>query len=84
MKDVKAYLAALSKELQRGEDFDIDARQVLDELHEDVARIEESGESYIQPMLDRLTELESKFASNHPGLERAARELADALAKMGV
>ena len=84
MKDVKKILAELGKELQRGEDFDIDARQVLDDLHKDAARIEESGESYVQPMLDRLNEFESRFASNHPGLERAARELADALAKMGI
>ena len=84
MKDVKKFLAELSKEMQRSEDFDIDARQVLEDLHQDAARIEESGESHIQPMLDRLHKLESKFAANHPGLERAARELADALAKMGI
>ena len=84
MKDVKKILAELGKEMQRGEDFDIDARQVLNELHKDAARIEESGESHIQPMLDRIKEFESKFAANHPGLERAARELADALAKMGI
>jgi hypothetical protein len=84
MKDVKKILAELSKEMQRGEDFDIDARQVLDQLHQDAVRIEKSGDSHIQPMLDRLSEFESKFASNHPGLERAARELADALAKMGI
>ncbi|MGI9273142.1 MAG: DUF4404 family protein [Woeseiaceae bacterium] len=84
MKDIKKFLAELSKEMQRGEDFDIDARQVLDELHKDAAKIEESGNSHIQPMLDRLGELETRFATKHPGLERAARELADALAKMGI
>lgn len=84
MKDIKKFLAQLSKELQRGEDFDIEARQVLDELHKDAAKIDESGHSFVRPMLDRLSEFESRFASNHPGLERAARELADALAKMGI
>ncbi len=36
MKDIREFLAQLSKELQRSEDFDIEARQILDELHKDV------------------------------------------------
>jgi hypothetical protein len=84
MKDIRKFLAQLSREMQRGEDFDIEARQILDELHKDVDRIEESDGIRIKPMLDRIKELESKFASNHPALERAARELADALGKMGI
>ena len=84
MKDIRKFLAQLSKELQRGEDFDIEARQILDDLHKDVNRIEASGDMQIEPILDRIKELESKFASNHPTLERTARELADAIAKMGI
>ncbi len=84
MKDIRKFLAQLSKELQRGEDFDIEARQILDDLHKDVNRIEASGDMQIEPMLDRIKELESRFALNHPALERAARELADALAKMRI
>ncbi len=84
MKDIRKFLAQLSKELQRGEDFDIEARQILDDLHKDVNRIEAPGDIQIEPILDRIKELESRFASNHPVLERTARELADALAKMGI
>ncbi len=84
MKDIRKFLAQLSKELQRGEDFDIEARQILDDLHKDVNRIEASGDIQIEPILDRIKELESRFASNHPVLERTARELADAIAKMGI
>jgi len=84
MKDIRKFLAQLSKELQRGEDFDIEARQILDDLHKDVNRIEASGDLQIEPILDRIKELESRFASNHPVLERTARELADAIAKMGI
>ena len=84
MKDVKKFLAELSRELQRGEDFDIEARQILEDLHKDVEQIEGPGESKVQPMLDRVKALESKFAANHPVLERTARELADAIAKMGI
>ena len=84
MKDIRKFLAQLSKELQRGEDFDIESRQILDDLHKDVNRIEASGDVQIEPILDRIKELESRFASNHPVLERTARELADAIAKMGI
>ncbi len=84
MKDVKKFLAVLSRELQRGEDFDIEARKILEDLHRDVVRIEETGESKVQPMLDRVKALESRFAANHPVLERTVRELADAIARMGI
>jgi hypothetical protein len=84
MKDVKKFLAQLSRELQRGEDFDIEGRQILEDLHKDAARAEESGGMPVERMLDRVKELESKFASNHPALEQAARALADALVKMGI
>ena len=84
MKDIQKFLEQLSKELQRGEDFDIEARQILDDLHKDVNRIEASGDMQIEPMLDRIKELEAKFASKHPALARIVRELADAMAKMGI
>jgi hypothetical protein len=84
MKDIKAFLAQLSKELQRSEDFDIEARQILDDLHKDVDQLEEPGQTKIEPALDRIKELEAKFASKHPALERIVRELTDALAKMGI
>jgi len=84
MKNVREFLARLSEELRRNEDFDIETRQLLQELHNDVDRIEAAEDVPIEPVLDRVREIESKFASNHPILERTARELADALAKMGI
>jgi len=84
MKDIRAFLAQLSRELQRGEDFDIEARQILEELNKDADRLEASGGSEFDSMLDRVKELESRFAANHPVLERLARELTDAIAKMGI
>ena len=70
------FLAQLSKELQRSEDFDIEARQILDDLNKEADQAE--------PTMDRIKELEAKLASNHPALERIVRELADAMAKMGI
>jgi hypothetical protein len=84
MKDIKQFLAQLSRELQRSEDFDIEARQILEGLHKDVDQLEESGAKQVEPALNRIKELEAKFASKHPALERIGRELADALAKMGI
>ena len=84
MKDIRKFLAQLNKELQRSEDFDIEARKILEDLHEDVDQIEKSGRQKIEPTLDRIKALEAKFASKHPALEQTIRELTDALAKMGI
>jgi hypothetical protein len=84
MKNIRAFLAQLSKELQRAEDVDIEAREILRDLHRDVEQLEESDSTQIQSVLDRVKALESKFAATHPVLERTARELADAIAKMGI
>jgi Domain of unknown function (DUF4404) len=84
MKDIRAFLAQLGRELQRGEDFDIEARRILEDLNKDADRLEASGGKEAESMLDRVKELESRFAANHPVLERLARELADAIAKMGI
>jgi ABC-type transporter Mla subunit MlaD len=84
MKNIRAFLAQLSKELQRAEDVDIEAREILQDLHRDVEQLEESDSTQIKSVLDRVKALESKFAATHPVLERTARELADAIAKMGI
>jgi thiamine kinase-like enzyme len=84
MKNIRAFLAQLSKELQRAEDVDIEAREILQELHRDVEQLEESDSTQIKSVLDRVKALESRFAATHPILERTARELADAIAKMGI
>jgi DNA repair exonuclease SbcCD ATPase subunit len=84
MKNIRAFLAQLSKELQRAEDVDIEAREILKDLHRDVERLEEPDSTEIESLLDRVKALESRFAATHPVLERTARELADAIAKMGI
>jgi len=84
MKDIRAYLAQLGKELQHGEDVDKDAHQILENLNSEADRLEESGGKDVQSMLDHVKEFESRFAASHPVLEQTARELADALAKMGI
>jgi len=82
MKNVRRSLEKLAGEVRRGKD--VEARQIVDDLHKDADRIEASGGTHVEPMLDRIKELEARFASEHPALEQAVRELADALAKMGI
>lgn len=84
MKNIRAVLAQLHKELQRAEDVDIEAREILQDLHRDVDQLEEAGDGEIESIVNRVRALESRFATNHPVLEQTARELADAIAKMGV
>jgi hypothetical protein len=83
-ENIKSVLAQLSKELQRVEDVDIEAREILKNLHRDVDGLEGSDSTMIKSVLDRVRALESRFAATHPVLERTASELADAIAKMGI
>jgi hypothetical protein len=84
MKDIRAVLAQLHKELRRAEDVDIEAREILKNLHRDVEKIEAPGDTELDSLVDRAKLLESKFAAKHPVLEQMAQELADAIAKMGI
>ena len=73
-------LAELNEELARGDDLDEETRELLARLNDDIERITAEEESPI----DRARELESRFATEYPVAERLAREIADALAKMGI
>ena len=84
MKNIKAVLARIHKELQRTEDANTEAREILQGLNRDVEQLEEAGDTEIESIVNRARQLESRFAANHPVLEQTARELADAIAKMGV
>jgi Domain of unknown function (DUF4404) len=82
--NVREILEKLWHELQRADDVDIDARQKLEALQRDVEQFDEAEEPDVDSLWDRARELESQFAADHPTLERIARELADAIGKMGV
>jgi len=74
---------------------DLDARNVVDpELRELLARLDADIHKLLDPndvsisdsatVVERLESLEADFASEHPAIERFARELIDALGKMGI
>jgi len=84
MKNIRAILDKLKSELRRAEDVDIDARETVNTLHRDLEQIAAADALAIESVVNRLEVLETQFAANHPTLERLARELADAIGKMGI
>lgn len=81
-REIQEIVAQLRRELRRAEDIDPDARRSTEELQRDVEELDQGDNA--ASLADRARELETRFAAEHPTLERIARELADALAKMGV
>jgi hypothetical protein len=74
---------------------DLDARNIVDpELRELLARLDADIRKLLDPrdvsvsdstsLVERLESLEAEFATEHPAIERFARELIDALGKMGI
>lgn len=84
MKKIKGLLAQIGKELQRADDIDVETRTTLTELHSEVEKLADPDEIEVESVLDTVKALESKFAVKHPVLEQMARELADAISKMGI
>ena len=80
-KRMRKLLAELNKELHSASDFDPETRELLRQLNED---LDEIAGDLGDTTLDRAKELESRFAAKHPVAERIARELVDAIGKMGI
>ncbi|MGR9093256.1 MAG: DUF4404 family protein [Gammaproteobacteria bacterium] len=78
---MRRLLAELNKELHSASDFDPETRELLRQLNED---LDEIAGDVGDTTLDRAKELESRFAAKHPVAERIARELVDAIGKMGI
>ena len=84
INNLREILSQLSRELQRAEDVDIDARDEMRELNRRVDLLADGDQSEADWLKARVRELETQFAAEHPTIARVARELADALAKMGI
>ncbi|HLU06423.1 MAG TPA: DUF4404 family protein [Woeseiaceae bacterium] len=83
-RNIEAMLKRLRLELRDVKNLDPDAQRKSMELHRYVDELEDPENIHFDFMRNRVKELEARFAATHPRLERIARELADALAKMGV
>lgn len=75
---LKTLLAELDEELRQTGDIDDETRQMLGALGEDIESMSSPG------AIERAKQLETRFAAEHPVLERIAREIADTLSKMGI
>jgi len=75
---LKTLLAELDDELRHTGDLDEETRQMLGALGEDIESMASPG------AIERAKQLETRFAAEHPVLERIAREIADTLSKMGI
>jgi ABC-type transporter Mla subunit MlaD len=84
MDDLKEIFARLNRELQRSNDVGSDSEQAVHDLNQHLQQLKTPRESDVDFLLDRAKELETRFAAEHPVLERLAREFVDAVAKMGV
>jgi hypothetical protein len=81
---IRKILARLRQELQRAEGLDVDARRKMEELHRDLEQLNDADDPDVDSLLNRTRELETRFAADHPTLERIARDLADTIGKMGI
>ncbi len=78
---LRKLLTDLNEELHSTRDLDRETRELLRQLNDE---IDEIAGSDSDSAIDRAKELESRFAASHPVAERIARELVDALGKMGI
>jgi hypothetical protein len=81
---IRQILARLRQELQRAEGLDADSRRKMEELHRDLEQLNDADAPDVDSLLNRARELETRFAADHPTLERIARDLADTIGKMGI
>ena len=81
---IRETLTRLRQELQRAEGLDVDSRRKMEELHHDLEQLNEADDPDVDSLLSRARELETRFAADHPTLERIVRDLADTIAKMGI
>jgi ABC-type transporter Mla subunit MlaD len=81
---IRETLTRLREELQHAEGIDADSRRKMEELHRDLEQLNDADDPDVDSLLDRARELETRFAADHPTLERIVRDLADTIAKMGI
>lgn len=81
---IKSLLAELREALRDASDEE--ARELIAELDADIHQFLDDDDTRFDAasLRERASELEARFAADHPALERFLREIMDWLAKMGV
>lgn len=79
---IKSLANALRDELHRADQPDEDVLLLLRNLEADLQGVIDRDES--NDIIDLLSTVESRFAVDHPVVERTVRELIDTLNKIGI
>lgn len=84
---LKESLKKLHESIKNTQEVDAELSDLLSELNDDIHQLlskERPDEDALSNLGDRTLSLSAKFAAQNPRLELGLRELADALARMGV
>jgi len=84
---LKESLKKLHESIKNTDEVDAELSDLLSELNNDIHQLlskERPDEDALSNLGDRTLSLSAKFAAQNPRLELGLRELADALARMGV
>lgn len=86
-EQLKESLKKLHETIKNTDQVDAELSDLLTELNEDIHQLlnkERPDEDALSNLGDRTLSLSAKFAARNPRLELVLRELADALARMGI
>lgn len=84
---IRQLLDELGEELGKSNvDVDDETRELFNELDRDIRQASdgEAEEDIGDRLMERASELEARFAAQHPNLELFLREIADTLGKLGI
>jgi len=86
-QQLRAQLAALHEALADAESVGPEARELLENVMEDIRQLlelEEQRAGEPEGLIERLREAVEDFEESHPVLAEAAGRVIDALARMGI
>jgi chromosome segregation ATPase len=85
-KDLQQKLNDLHAEIERVQDVDDEARQMLTHLQQDIENLLEgsSDAEGHQSLIERLNEAINQFEVTHPDMTKSMGQLLDLLARLGI
>jgi chromosome segregation ATPase len=85
-KDLQQKLNDLHAEIERVQDVDDEARQMLTHLQQDIENLLEgsSDAEAHQSLIERLNEAINQFEVTHPDMTKSMGQLLDLLARLGI
>ncbi len=84
MDRLKDTLEDLHRRLADTDDVDPELKELLEVLDGDIHKLLETGAPEPAGLASQAESVASRFAARHPQLEGVLREIADALARVGI